>query len=63
LATTAVLESKSKNVAIQFRNFNQAKADLFEVEATMARKRGGWGWDRGIKLKATKNSTYIPDIS
>jgi len=63
LAMTAVLASKNKNVAIQFRNFNLATADLFEREATMARKGGGWGWDRGIKLKATKNSTYIPDIS
>ena len=63
LATVAVLASKNKNVAIQFRNFKIATADLFEREATMARKGGGWGWDRGIKLKATKNSTYIPDIS
>lgn len=63
LAMSAVLASKNKNVAIQFRNFNLATADLFEREATMARKGGGWAWDRGIKLKATKNSTYIPDIS
>ena len=63
LVMMAVLASKNKNMAIQFRNFNLATADLFEREATMARKGGGWAWDRGIKLKATKNSTYVPDIS
>jgi hypothetical protein len=63
LVVATALDSKNKNVAIQFRNFKIATADLFEKEATMARKGGGWAWDRGIKLKATKASTYVPVLS
>jgi hypothetical protein len=63
LVRATALDSKNKNVAIQFRNFKLATADLFEKEAKMARKGGGWGWDRGIKLKATKASTYVPVLS
>ncbi|MEG4109894.1 hypothetical protein [Microcoleus sp. S13_C5] len=63
LGRAAILEFKNKNVAIQFRNFKLATADLFKREATIARKGGGYGWDRGIPLKATEGSVYVPDIS
>lgn len=53
----------SKVVRVQFEHFALAMANLFEKEATMARKSGGWGWDNGVKLRATEDGVYVPDTS
>jgi len=53
----------SKAVMAQFEHFMLATANLYEKEATMARKSGSWGWDNGVKLTGTEDGVYIPVIS
>ena len=53
----------SKAIMAQFEHFMLAMANLYEKEATMARKSGGWGWDNGVKLVATENGIYVPVTS
>jgi hypothetical protein len=53
----------SKVVTAQFGHFMLATANLYEKEATMARKSGSWGWDNGVKLTGTKDGVYVPAIS
>lgn len=53
----------SKVVTAQFGHFMLATANLYEKEATMARKSGSWGWDNGVKLTGTKDGVYVPVIS
>jgi hypothetical protein len=53
----------SKAVTAQFGHFMLATANLYEKEATMARKSGSWGWDNGVKLTGTKDGVYVPVIS
>ena len=50
----------SKVVTAQFGHFMLATANLYEKEATMARKSGSWGWDNGVKLTGTENGVYVP---
>lgn len=54
---------KSRAVMAQFELFSLASANLWEKEATIARKNGGWGWNNGVKITGTKNNVYAPSLS
>lgn len=60
LIVSAYQNFKSKAVKAQFELFLLATANLCEKEATMARKRGSWGWNNGVKLTGSKSSVYHP---
>lgn len=52
--------SDSKAITAQFKHFMLATANLYEKDATMARKSGSWGWDNGVKLTGTGDGVYVP---
>ena len=54
---------KSRAVMAQFELFSLALANLWEKEATMARKNGGWGWNHGVKITGSQTSIYTPASS
>jgi hypothetical protein len=54
---------KSRAVMAQFELFNLAAANLWEKEATMARKNGCWGWNNGVKITGSQTSVYAPIFS
>jgi hypothetical protein len=54
---------KSRAVMAQFELFNLAAANLWEKEATMARKNGCWGWNNGVKIAGSQTSVYTPVFS
>lgn len=51
---------RNKAVRGQFEMLVTATANLWEKKATVARKQGSWGWNHGVKLKGSSNSTYSP---
>lgn len=54
---------KSRAVVAQFELFSLASANLWEKEATMARKNGCWGWNNGVKIAGSQTSVYTPVLS
>lgn len=63
LITMMARDCHSKAVTAQFELFMLATANLYEKEATMARKNEGWGWNNGVKLMGTKSGVYVPVLS
>ena len=51
---------KNRVVMAQFKLFSLASANLWEKEATMARKNGCWGWNNGVKIAGSQTSVYTP---
>jgi hypothetical protein len=52
-----------KAISAQFQIFCLAMANLCDKEATISRKGGSWGWNQGVKLKGSSDSTYSPKAS
>jgi hypothetical protein len=51
---------RNRAVTAQFELFTLAAANLWEKEATMARKNGCWGWNNGVKITGSQTSVYTP---
>lgn len=60
LKAMAARNFNDKAVKAQFDLFMLAAANLWEKEATIARKGGTWGWNNGVPLTGTKNNVYAP---
>jgi hypothetical protein len=60
LREIATRNNRSKAIKSQFDLFMLAAANLWEKEATIARKGGTWGWNNGVPLTGTKNNVYAP---
>lgn len=60
LREIATRNNRTKAMRTQFELFMLAAANLWEKEATIARKGGTWGWNNGVKLTGSGDGVYIP---